>query len=104
QNAPQLAGFVGTAADAIEDLSGTMRDSTVEDLFQAASQFTRRQPAAVFGMAAVAGFFLFRVLKVDGSDRRGQGGGSLGGGSLGSGSFGGSGHGGSYPGQPGGSS
>ncbi|HLH92162.1 MAG TPA: hypothetical protein VKX28_27355 [Xanthobacteraceae bacterium] len=66
-NAPQLAGIVRTGADTIEDFSGTMRASSVEDVFQTASDFTRRQPAAVFGAAALAGFFLFRVLKVDGS-------------------------------------
>jgi hypothetical protein len=64
--APQLAGMVRTAADTIDDFAGTMRDRSVEDLVQTASQFTRRQPAAVFGAAALAGFFLFRVLKAGG--------------------------------------
>jgi hypothetical protein len=65
-NAPQLAGMVRTAANTMDEFSGTMRDRSVEDLYQAASQFTRRQPAAVFGAAALAGFFLFRVLKAGG--------------------------------------
>jgi hypothetical protein len=62
-NAPQLAGIVRTTANSIDDFSGTMRDHSADELFQAASQFTRRQPAAVFGAAALAGFFLFRILK-----------------------------------------
>jgi hypothetical protein len=73
-DAPQLAGFVRTAAGTIDDFSGTMRDSSVDELFLAASQFTRRQPAAVFGAAALAGFFLFRLLKVSGD--HGQSGGT----------------------------
>jgi hypothetical protein len=65
-NAPQLAGLVRTAANTMDEFSGTMRDRSVEDLYRSASEFTRRQPAAVFGAAALAGFFLFRVLKADG--------------------------------------
>lgn len=80
-NAPQLAGIVRTGADTIEDFSGTIRGRSVDELFRTASDFTRRQPAAVFGAAALAGFFLFRVLKVDGTSgtrgaERGQPGGS----------------------------
>jgi hypothetical protein len=63
-NAPQLAGMVRTAAASMDDFSGRMRDRSVDQLFDMASQFTRRQPAVVFGAAALAGFFLFRVLKV----------------------------------------
>ena len=74
-NAPQLAGMVRTAASTVDDFSGTLRDRSVEDLFQEAAAFTRRQPAAVFGAAALAGFFMFRVLKVDGG-RTGNGTGS----------------------------
>ena len=65
-NAPKLAGMVRTAANTMDEFSGTMRDRSVEDLFHSASDFTRRQPAAVFGAAALAGFFLFRILKVSG--------------------------------------
>ena len=68
-NAPRMAGFVGTAADTIEDFSGSVRGRSVEDLLQTASDFTRRQPAAAFGAAALAGFFLFRILKAEGAGR-----------------------------------
>ena len=63
QSAPQLAAMVRSAADRIEDFSRDIRGQSVEELIKAASDFTRRQPAVVFGLASVAGFFLFRILK-----------------------------------------
>ena len=63
QNAPQLAGLVRGAAERVEEFSRDMRDQTVEDLVRSASDFTRRQPALVFGLASLAGFLAFRVLK-----------------------------------------
>jgi ElaB/YqjD/DUF883 family membrane-anchored ribosome-binding protein len=64
QNSPQLAGFVSVAADRIDELSSSVRDKTVDDLFREASDFARRQPAVVFGAAAAVGFLLFRIMKV----------------------------------------
>jgi uncharacterized protein YjbJ (UPF0337 family) len=63
QNAPQLAGLVRNAADRAEEFSQDLRDQTVEDLIRMASDFTRKQPALVFGLASLAGFLAFRVLK-----------------------------------------
>jgi ElaB/YqjD/DUF883 family membrane-anchored ribosome-binding protein len=63
QNAPQLAGLVRGAAERVEEFSRDMRGQTVEDLVRTASDFTRRQPALVFGLASLAGFLAFRVLK-----------------------------------------
>jgi hypothetical protein len=40
-----------------------MREQSVEELVRTASDFTRRQPALVFGLASLAGFVLLRVLK-----------------------------------------
>lgn len=64
-NSPQLASMARLAASGIDDFSDRLRDRRVEDLYQEASDFARRQPAAVFGMAALAGFFFFRVVKAD---------------------------------------
>ena len=61
--APQLAEFVQSAADKIQTFSEDMRGQSVDDLLRRASDFTRRQPALVFGIASLTGFFLFRVLK-----------------------------------------
>jgi ElaB/YqjD/DUF883 family membrane-anchored ribosome-binding protein len=61
--APQIAGFVRGAADRLETFSGDIRDQSVDDILRTASDYTRRQPAVVFGLASLAGFFLFRALK-----------------------------------------
>jgi hypothetical protein len=63
RNAPQLAGLVRGVADRIESYADDMRDQSVDELFRSASNFTRRQPALVFGLAALAGFFAFRTIK-----------------------------------------
>jgi hypothetical protein len=62
-NAPQLAGLARGAAERVEQFSRDIRGQTVEDLVRTASEFTRRQPALVFGLASLAGFLAFRVLK-----------------------------------------
>jgi hypothetical protein len=63
QNAPQLADLVRGAADRAEEFSRDLHGQTIEDLVRTASDFTRRQPALVFGLASLAGFLAFRVLK-----------------------------------------
>ena len=63
RNAPQLAGLVRGMADRIEGYADDMRYQSVDELFRSASNFTRRQPALVFGLAALAGFFAFRTIK-----------------------------------------
>jgi hypothetical protein len=63
QNAPQLAHLVRGAAERAEDFSRDLHGQTVGDLVRTASDFTRRQPALVFGLASLAGFLAFRVLK-----------------------------------------
>ena len=63
QEVPQLAGLVRTAGDQIDGYAEGLRGQSAEQLMRAASDFTRRQPAIVFGLAAVAGFFALRVLK-----------------------------------------
>jgi hypothetical protein len=63
QETPQLAGLVRSVADRAEEFSQDLRGQTVEDLIRTASDFTRKQPALVFGLASLAGFLAFRVLK-----------------------------------------
>jgi hypothetical protein len=63
QETPQLAGLVRSVADRAEEFSQDLRGRTVEDLIRTASDFTRKQPALVFGLASLAGFLAFRVLK-----------------------------------------
>jgi ElaB/YqjD/DUF883 family membrane-anchored ribosome-binding protein len=63
-DAPQIAGLVRGVADRVEEYSSSLQNQSVTDVYQAASDFTRRQPAVVFGVAALAGFFALRTLKV----------------------------------------
>src|SRR4030095_13366703 len=56
-NAPQLAGLVRIFAERVESYGDDLRDQSVDQLLRGASDLTRRQPALVFGLAAVAGFF-----------------------------------------------
>jgi hypothetical protein len=72
--APQLAELVRGAAERVEAFSHEMRGKSVDELIRTASDFTRRQPAIVFGLASLAGFFLFRVLKADPETGAGTGG------------------------------
>jgi ElaB/YqjD/DUF883 family membrane-anchored ribosome-binding protein len=60
---PQLAGVVRGMADRLEVYSRNLEDQSVTDIYQAASDFTRRQPAVVFGVAALAGFVALRTLR-----------------------------------------
>lgn len=63
ETSPHVANMVRSAADRIESYAGMLGDHTVEEMFETASDFTRRQPALVFGLAALAGFLAFRTFK-----------------------------------------
>jgi ABC-type transporter Mla subunit MlaD len=63
QESPQIAGLVRTFASRVDGYADDLREQSIEDLWNSAAAFTRRQPALVFGLAAVAGFFALRTLK-----------------------------------------
>jgi ElaB/YqjD/DUF883 family membrane-anchored ribosome-binding protein len=65
---PQLAGLVRGMADRLQDYSRTLENQSVTDIYQTASDFTRRQPEVVFGVAALAGFFALRTFKSSSSE------------------------------------
>ncbi len=75
-SAPQLGEFAHEAARQVDVFAARMRETPADELFADASEFARRQPAVVFGAAAVLGFAMFRMLKVGtqgssrGSDER----------------------------------
>jgi hypothetical protein len=71
QNAPQLAGLVRNAADRAEEFSQDLRDQSVGDLIRTASDFTRKQPALVFGLASLAGFRVPRAQEQSAGKRDG---------------------------------
>ncbi len=63
QEAPQLANLVRTFAGQIDGYAENLRDQSVTELMRSASDFTRRQPALVFGAAALAGFIALRMVR-----------------------------------------
>jgi len=60
---PILASLVRGFAHNVDDYAERLDGQTVEQLAQDASDFTRRQPALMFGLAAIVGFFAFRTFK-----------------------------------------
>jgi hypothetical protein len=60
---PMLARLVRGVAHNVDNYADNLEGKTVEQLAKNASDLTRRQPALVFGAAAIAGFFAFRVFK-----------------------------------------
>ena len=60
---PMLAGLVRNFAGKVEGYAEDLQDQTVDHLARAAADFTRKQPALVFGLAALAGFLVFRTMK-----------------------------------------
>ncbi|MGZ9261816.1 MAG: hypothetical protein ACXW6V_20285 [Candidatus Binatia bacterium] len=63
KNSPQLAGLVRGVADRLDGYASDLRDQSIDQLVSAASDYTRRQPAIVFGLAALAGFFALRTIR-----------------------------------------
>jgi ABC-type transporter Mla subunit MlaD len=61
--APQVAGLARSLASHVGRYADSLRDQSIDEIWQSASDFTRRQPALVFGLAALAGFFALRTVK-----------------------------------------
>src|SRR5215831_5695714 len=60
---PQAAGYVHSAADNLQHAASALRERSIEDMMADFSGFARRQPAAAFASAVLAGFALSRFLK-----------------------------------------
>src|SRR6476660_10491681 len=58
-----LAGLVRGFAHNVDQYAGRLEDQTVQQLAESASDFTRREPGLMCGLAALAGFFAFRTYK-----------------------------------------
>jgi len=63
RSAPQLAGLLEGVAHRLENYADDLHGQSVDELWRSASSYTRRQPAVVFGLAALVGFFALRTLK-----------------------------------------
>ena len=60
---PVLASLIDGLANSVSSYADRLEGRTVEELSQSASDYARRQPALTIGLAAVAGFFVFRTFK-----------------------------------------
>jgi len=63
RESPVLAGLIRGLAHNVESYADHLEGQSVEQLSKSASDFTRRQPALTMGLAAIAGFFVFRTFK-----------------------------------------
>jgi hypothetical protein len=63
KESPMAGGLVHSFANSVDGYAAELQDKSVDQLVQTASDFTRRQPALVLGLAALAGFFVFRTVK-----------------------------------------
>lgn len=63
QQNPQVGKFARIAADGLDRVAEQLKGQNTEDLLRTAREFTQRQPALVFGAAALAGFFALRLFK-----------------------------------------
>ena len=62
-DSPQTANLIRTFASRVDGYAEGLRDRSIDELWHSAADFTRRQPALVFGIAALAGFFALRTVK-----------------------------------------
>lgn len=60
---PNIHGFVGSAADGLEQLATGLRDRSFADIYGDVEAYARRSPATVGAVAVVAGFLLARFIK-----------------------------------------
>jgi hypothetical protein len=63
KNAPPFAGLADMVADKLDDYANAVKGKTAEEVWDSAVDFTRRQPALVFGLASLAGFLAYRTFK-----------------------------------------
>ena len=63
KNAPPFAGLADMVADRLDNYADAVKGKTAEEVWDSAVDFTRRQPALVFGLASLAGFLAYRTFK-----------------------------------------
>ncbi len=67
QVGPQVAQYAHRAADALDNLSASLRNKSVDQLVDDATNYARRSPAIAIGAAVALGFALSRFLKASSS-------------------------------------
>lgn len=66
KDVPFAARGIQSAADYVQDAASKIRDGSLRDLVDEATDFARRQPAAFLGISVLAGFAAVRFLKASG--------------------------------------
>ncbi len=61
-SSPELAGYARSAASSVGDLSQSLRERSIGDLFEDANRYARREPVIFLGAAVATGFALSRFL------------------------------------------
>ncbi len=63
EDRPGIQAFVGSAADGLDQLAGSIRDRSFAEIYADIESFSRRQPVTVAAGAVLAGFLLARFIK-----------------------------------------
>ncbi|HEY7245297.1 MAG TPA: hypothetical protein VH678_15610 [Xanthobacteraceae bacterium] len=63
RDSPAVAELARTLAARVDAYGQRLRGRSVDEIWRDAADFTRRQPALVLGLSALAGFFAMRLLK-----------------------------------------
>jgi hypothetical protein len=63
ETSPEIARHVRSASDAVQGIAQALQQRSAGELMEEVTAFARRQPAAFFGAAALAGFALARFAK-----------------------------------------
>ena len=65
---PFAARGFNSAAEYVDEAAEKIRNGSIRDLVDSATDFAKRQPAAFLGLSVLAGFAAVRFLKASGSD------------------------------------
>jgi hypothetical protein len=74
-SSPDIARHVRAAADSLNGISVALRERSAGQLLQDVTDFARRQPTLLFGVAAIAGFGLVRFARSSAGGTRSPAGG-----------------------------
>ena len=66
-DAPFAARSINSAAEYVDDAAEKIRNGSIRDLVDGATDFAKRQPAAFLGLSVLAGFAAVRFLKASGN-------------------------------------
>lgn len=75
-DAPLAASGINAAAQYVDGAAEKLRNGSMQDLVDGATDFARRQPAAFLGLSVLAGFAAVRFLKASTSSVSGNDGGA----------------------------